>query len=122
MNQKWIVRSLTVQDQCHRKGRATYSNSVVVLSATASCSIKPATSTRPLFRHQPLCVSQAVCENSACDCHQLNGDSACKRTKHVLDMDRYYYIDWSDVVLRQLDPGHRSQFLIIQAFMLFQIG
>jgi hypothetical protein len=69
-----------------------------------------------------------VCENSACEGHQLTGAGIYKRARKVLDLDRYYYvvtenvecakchkryIAWSEVVLRQLDPGHRSEFPII---------
>lgn len=79
------------------------------------------------------------CPQPSCRGHQLTSSS--KTYKHtvrqVLDVDGYYnlaaeylectscqrrYIPWSDVILDQLDVGHRSQFPIILTYRFVSIS
>ncbi|XP_013384277.1 uncharacterized protein LOC106154470 [Lingula anatina] len=68
------------------------------------------------------------CPKEECGGHHLTGAGLHRRARQVLDVDGYYYLvtetltcsrcrtpylSWNDVVLNQLDIGHRGQFRII---------
>ena len=68
---------------------------------------------------------QLKCPGTECEDRKLTGGGVYKRARRVIDMDKNYYLvteqldchtchkkylGWGDVVMSQLDVGHRRQF------------